>query len=200
MASNNRLRNTYEDALRRAGYDLTGRERMSTLRNKWKEFRSSYSRNQGTKAPSVYQYAREYQEQTAPTIDFGMDYINWFISKLEQIYRDTISFIDNNKEGTHESGKLASIADYRLYTGELQESYFRVLEEIRTYLDSGVPPEVLAQAIAENVELDYTIAIELIPPSDINFLFDETLEQLQGIWTQITTKLAEEEENKYYGV
>ena len=200
MASNNRLRNTYEDALRRAGYDLTGRERMSTLRNKWKEFRSSYSCNQGTKAPSVYQYAREYQEQSAPTIDFGMDYINWFISKLEQIYRDTISFIDNNKEGTHESGKLASIADYRLYTGELQESYFRVLSEIRTYLDSGVPPEVLAQAIAENVELDYTIAIELIPPSDINFLFDETLEQLQGIWTQITEKLAEEEENKYYGV
>ena len=200
MASNNRLRSTYEDALRRAGYDLTGRERMSTLRNKWKEFRSSYTRNQGTKAPSVYQYAREYQEQSAPTIDFGMDYINWFISKLEQIYRDTISFIDNNKEGTHESGKLASIADYRLYTGELQDSYFRVLSEIRTYLDSGVPPEVLAQAIAENVELDYTIAIELIPPSDINFLFDETLEQLQGIWTQITQRLAEEEENKYYGV
>lgn len=203
MASKDRLRNTYEDALRMAGYDLTGRERMATLRKLWKEFRSSYSREQGTKAPSVYQYAREFQENTAPTIDFGMDYINWFISKLEQIYQDTIAFIDNNKEGTHQSGKLASIADYRLYTGELQESYFRVLSEIRTYLDSGVPPEVLAQAIADNVELDYTIAIELIPPSDINYLFDETYEQLRGIWSQINARiqeLAEEEENKYYGV
>lgn len=203
MASKDRLRNTYEDALRMAGYDLTGRERMATLRKMWKEFRSSYSRNEGTKAPNVYQYAREFQEQAAPTIDFGMDYINWFISKLEQIYQDTIAFIDNNKEGTHETGKLASIADYRLYTGELQESYFRVLSEIRTYLDSGIPPEVLAQAIADNVELDYTIAIELIPPSDINYLFDETYEQLRGIWSQINARiqeLAEEEENKYYGV
>lgn len=202
MAKDN-LRNTYLNALRMAGYEPTGKERMSTLRNQWQQYRKDFTKEKGTKAPSVYQAARDYEQTTAPTIDFGMDYINNFIARLERIYQDTIAFIDANKEGTHESGKLASIADYRLYTGELQESYYRVLSEIRTYLDSGVPAEVLAQAIADNVELDYTIAIELIPPSDINYLFDETYEELQAIWSQINLRveeLAQQEEDNYYGV
>lgn len=200
MAKDN-LRSTYINALRMAGYNPTGNEDINLLRDQWQGYRSDYYQEKGTKAPSVYQAAKDYEQTTAPTIDFGMDYINNFISRLERIYQDTIAFIDANKEGTHESGKLASIADYRLYTGELQESYYRVLSEIRTYLDSGVPAEVLAQAIADNVELDYTIAIELIPPSDINYLFDETYEQLQGIWTQINSRieqLAEEEASKDY--
>lgn len=186
-----------------AGLEPSGKERMSTLRNQWQQYRKDFAKEKGTKAPSVYQASKDYQQSTAPTIDFGMDYINNFIARLERIYQDTIAFIDANKEGTHESGKLASIADYRLYTGELQESYYRVLSEIRTYLDSGVPAEVLAQAIADNVELDYTIAIELIPPSDINYLFDETYEQLQAIWSQINLRveeLAQQEEDNYYGV
>lgn len=202
MAKDN-LRNTYLNALRMAGLEPSGKERMSTLRNQWQQYRKDFAKEKGTKAPSVYQASKDYQQSTAPTIDFGMDYINNFIARLERIYQDTIAFIDANKEGTHESGKLASIADYRLYTGELQESYYRVLSEIRTYLDSGVPAEVLAQAIADNVELDYTIAIELIPPSDINYLFDETYEQLQAIWSQINLRveeLAQQEEDNYYGV
>lgn len=201
MAKDN-LRSTYLNALRMAGYNPTGNEDINLLRDQWQGYRSDYYQEKGVKAPSVYQASKDYQQTTAPTIDFGMDYINNFISRLERIYQDTIAFIDANKEGTHESGKLASIADYRLYTGELQDSYFRVLSEIRTYLDSGVPAEILAQAIADNVELDYTIAIELIPPSDINYLFDETYEQLQGIWTQINARaqeLAQEQENEYYG-
>lgn len=198
MAKDN-LRNTYLNALRMAGYNPSGNEDINLLKDQWQGYRSDYYQEKGVKAPSVYQASKDYQQTTAPTIDFGMDYINNFISRLERIYQDTIAFIDANKEGTHESGKLASIADYRLYTGELQESYFRVLSEIRTYLDSGVPAEVLAQAIADNVELDYTIAIELIPPSDINYLFDETYEQLQGIWAQINLRIeqmAEEEASK----
>ena len=201
MADN--LRKTYLNALRMAGYNPAGNEDINILKDQWQAYRSAYYQEKGVRAPSVYQASKDYQQTTAPTIDFGMDYINNFIARLERIYQDTIAFIDANKEGTHESGKLASIADYRLYTGELQDSYYRVLSEIRTYLDSGVPAEVLAQAIADNVELDYTIAIELIPPSDINYLFDETYEQLQGIWTQINARvdeLAQQEEDKYYGV
>lgn len=200
MAKDN-LRSTYINALRMAGYNPTGNEDINLLRDQWKGYRSDYYKEKGTRAPSVYQAARDYEQTTAPTIDFGMDYINNFISRLERIYQDTIAFIDANKEGTHDAGKLASIAEYRLYTGDLQNSYYRVLEEIRTYLNSGVPAEVLAQAIADNVELDYTIAIELIPPSDINYLFDETYEQLQGIWTQINSRIeqmAEEEASKDY--
>lgn len=202
MAKKDRLRNTYYNALKQAGYDLTGEETMSKMRKTWKDYRSLYTRENGTKAPSVYQYSREYQEAQAPTIDFGMDYIRNFINKVWDIYHNTISWIESNKEGTHESGKLASIAEYRIYNNDLYNSAWQVEKEIKAYLDSGVPAEVLAQAMAENVELDYTVAVALQPPSDIVFLFDETVEQLKGIWGQINSKLqelAQAEEDKYYG-
>ena len=201
MAKNDRLRNTYYNALKQAGYDLTGKETTSKMRKIWNDYRSLYTRETGTKAPSVYQYSREYQKTQAPIIDFGMDYIRSFTSALERIYKDTLSYIDGYLDGTkHEEGKLASIASYHIE--DITNSYFKVLQEIRMYLDSGVPAEVLAQAIADNIELDYTIAVQLQPPSDIIILFDTTFEQLQGIWGQINAKmeeLAQKAEDAYYG-
>ena len=201
MAKNDRLRNTYYNALKQAGYDLTGKETTSKMRKIWNDYRSLYTRETGTKAPSVYQYSREYQKTQAPIIDFGMDYIRSFTSALERIYKDTLSYIDGYLDGTkHEEGKLASIASYHIE--DITNSYFKVLQEIRMYLESGVPAEVLAQAIADNIELDYTIAVQLQPPSDIIILFDTTFEQLQGIWGQINAKmeeLAQKAEDAYYG-
>ena len=199
MASN-RLRNIYVKALQQAGYSLTGKEREKTLQKRWQSFRQSYKEQYGQKAPTVYEYARAYDEASAPTIDFGREYIADFINRVDRIYRDTLSYIDDNKEGSHETGKLASIASYKI--DRLAKSYQSILDELRVYVDSGVPLEIIAQAIADNVELDYTIAVALQPPSDVVFLFEETLEQLKGIWSQINERvqeLAEREEDAYYG-
>ena len=197
-----RLRDTYLNALRMAGYNPNNNEDMNLLKEWWKAYRSDYYQEKGVRAPSVYQASKDYQQTTAPTIDFGMNYIRNFIDKVWDIYHNTISWIENNKEGTHESGKLASIAEYRIYNNDLYNSAWQVEKEIKAYLDSGVPAEVLAQAMAENVELDYTVAVALQPPSDILFLFDETVEQLKGIWGQINVKieeLAQKAEDVYYG-
>ena len=200
MQERNRLHGIYAKALTQAGYNLTGRERHKTLQKYWQSFRQEYKEQYGTKAPTVYQYAREYDQSTAPTIDFGREYIQDFINRVDRVYRDTLSYIDNNKEGSHDSGKLASIASYKI--DRLAHSYQAIIDEIRVYVDSGVPLEIIAQAIADNVELDYTIAIALQPPSDVVFLFDETLEQLKGIWSQINSRLEDlaiQEESAYYG-
>ena len=198
--ANNRFHDIYIKALTQIGYKPSGKERHNTLKKYWQKFRKLYKQETGTNFPSVYQTAKEYDQTIAPTIDFGKEYIQDFINRVDRIYRDTLDYIDDNKEGSHESGKIASIASYKI--DHLAHSYQAILDELKIYIDSGVPLEIISQAIADNIELDYTIAVALQPPSDIVFLFEETLEQLQGIWSQINERvqeLAEREEERYYG-
>ena len=133
------------------------------------------------------------EKDNIPTIDWGREYITTFTNNLETIYRDTMAYIyDNMDNTTHEKGQLPSIAYNHL--DEISNSYHEILRELKTYIDSGVPSEVIAQAIADNVELDYTIGVMLQPPSDVIILFDTTLEQIRGIWSQINTRIEQLQE------
>ena len=61
---------------------------------------------------------------------------------------------------------------------------------------------MIAQAIRDNVELDYDIAISLMPPSDIVIDFEETTQQMFALLQQIELRaqeLAEQAEREYYG-
>lgn len=184
MAERYRLYDTYENALKQTGHWLTGKESFKELQALWKKYRKHYKVQFGTSAPSVYAVARTYTEDI-PTIDFGRDYIANFIDRVDTIYTDTLAYIDNNKEGTHDSGKLASIASYK--TAELSERYIRIKDIIRELVNT-YGTDIVAQAIADNVELDYTIAISLVPPSDVFFEFDETISQLLGITNQLNAR------------
>ena len=133
----------------------------------------------------------------APHIDMGMEYINDFLQKIERIYGDTLEYIFSGND------KLAGISKEFEYNNRIYDSYIQIRQEIQTYLDSGIPADIVAQAIADNVELDYTLAVALQPPSDVINLFDITLAQLEGIWAQINDliqKRQEEMENEYYGI
>ena len=133
------------------------------------------------------------QNDDIPTIDEGRDYIEFFVSMVETIYKDTMSYIwDNLDNTTHEKGQLPSLAYNHI--GEIQNTYNDILRELRSLVNSGIPSSVIAQAIADNVELDYTIAVALQPPSDVIILFDNTLEQIKGIWTQINSRIEELQE------
>ena len=133
------------------------------------------------------------EKDNIPTIDWGREYITTFTNNLETIYRDTMSYIWDNMENTrHEKGQLPSLA--YMHIGEIQNAYNDILKELRTYIDSGVPLDIIAQAIADNVELDYTIGVMLQPPSDVLILFETTLEQMKGIWSQINTRIEELQE------
>lgn len=133
------------------------------------------------------------EKDNIPTIDWGREYITTFTNSLETIYRDTMSYIwDNMENTTHEKGQLPSLA--YMHIGEIQNAYNDILKELWTYIDSGVPLDIIAQAIADNVELDYTIGVMLQPPSDVLILFEVTLEQMKGIWSQINTRIEELQE------
>ena len=187
MGERNRLHGIYEKALKQTGHQLTGKESYKKLQSQWNKYRKQYKTQYGTSAPSVYETARYYGEDI-PTIDFGRDYIVNFINRVDTIYRDTLSYIDNNKEGTHDSGKLASIASYR--TADLSERYITIKDTIRELVNT-YGTDVVAQAIADNVELDYTIAVTLVPPSDVFFEFDETISQLLAITNQLSARAEE---------
>lgn len=198
MAKEDALRSSYIKALRHAGsYYATGIETIEELKKQWNNFRSEYRNRTGNSAPSLYTYAKATTE-AIPTIGLGMDYINSFINVAKSIYSNTEAYI------LSDSDKLSSIAcAHPSVSRELAFSVGKIREQIQLYLESGVPPEILAQAISENVEMNYTIAVALNPPSDVKNLFETTLDQLEGIWGQINELIqqrAEEMENEYYGL
>ena len=206
----NRLRATYLKALRQLGEQLTGRERTTTLKNKWQALRQGY-KERGEKAPNLYETAKDFEYEQArrdndmntPPAEVDLDeqasqqVIDQFIWTIDQIYQDTLRYI----EGTgHQGGKLASIADYR--RSDLDTSYFNLKQKINEIQSSGAPATLIAQAIQDNVELDYVISVALSPPSDLEFKFAVTLEQLDAVMLQIeqrANQLAEEAEREYLG-
>ena len=227
MAKNDKwLREQYYKALSAMGQQVTGRERLNTYKKQWKALREDY-KTKGLKPPSLYATAKDYSEvptslddalsewydehrdeymNTEPaTIDLDLEQaqqsIDLFEWTLEQIYRNTLTYIEENKTGVgHEKGKLASIADNRLR--EIEDMYWAVKQKLQSLVNSDIPLPIVAQAIKDNVELDYTVAVTLSPPSDLIIEFEATLEQLNGIMAQIderAAQLAEEEENRYLG-
>lgn len=210
----------YEKALRKLGIKLTGTETLKTKRKKWKKLRKSYI-SKGLKAPNLYTTAKEYKEfefeetlrddemRTEPSKedldeDLAKDILDKFISDIMEIHSDTLAYIDTySREGwTHEQGRLANIAKLPRNMEAIQRSYYELVNKYHDLIESGIPKTIIAQAIQDNVELDYIISITLMPPSDIQLEFERTTEQLNAVMAQIEKRaqeLAEEAEREYYG-
>ena len=206
---------TYDKAIRYAGQQP--KKTLSAKKRQWQSIRTAIKNNQG-KAPTVYDYSKAYKQraqaiqslqaealgtpiqQNIPTIDFAYEFLDDFINRINTIYQDTLSYIDDNKEGTHESGMLASIGAMKI--DEIARQHSALLEEIRNLVNEyGL--DATAQAISRNVELDYQIAIQFIPPSNVFILFEETLDNILALIPQMNAeaeRLAEQMESDYYGV
>ena len=186
---------------------------LAEMRRAWQKTRNDLV-TQGIEAPTVYEAAKGYDEMQElwdnqdvepPTIDFAGDTIEQFLANVDNIYHSTLNFIrehehDGKNFKDYETGKLAGIA--KRHEEELGESWQQIHSLILELQSTGVPDSIIAKAIAENVELEYVVAVELQPPSDLVILFDQTIEQLKGVAVQIekeAQRLAEEMENEYYG-
>lgn len=129
-----------------------------------------------------------------PTIEFGREYVENFLTQVDRVYQDTLAYIDNNKKGTHDSGKLASIAEYIEYSrGDILARRIEIYRIVGNLVNQ-FGYEAVAEAMAGNVEIDYTIAIQLIPPSDIFIEYDETISQLLGITNQISSQMTKKKD------
>ena len=214
MASKQQMKKHYINALKKASYyHASGKDSYEKLRKEWESYRKSYYERTGKRAPSVYEMSRTYVEGVTnetpskggasgvyvPTIDFGREVIEDFVSQLQRIHQDTFEFIENNKEGGHEKGKLASIAAYKI--NEIDRIYYECLDTLRRLIQE-YGTTIVGQSIKDTVELDYTIAISLYPPSDVVVEFEETLSQLLALESQMAqraSELAQQAEDEYYG-
>lgn len=216
MANKNNqwLVDRYYKALTQLGKTVAQNETLDSYRSKWKALDKEF-KARGEKRPSLKEASAEFDYDKTPrdkdmntspaNVDLDEELakatLDTFESDIDTIYRETIDFIAyNTRKGvSHDEGKLASIADAR--RSDIDASYFRLKEKFET-MRQDIPPAILAQAISDNVELDYIISVTLIPPSDIQLEFDKTLAELEALSIQIEARaqeLAEQAEREYLG-
>lgn len=216
MANKNNqwLIDRYYKALTQLGKTVAQNETLDSYRSKWKALDKEY-KARGEKRPSLKEASAEFDYDKTPrdenmntspaNVDLDEELakatLDTFESDIDTIYRETIDFIAyNTRKGvSHDEGKLASIADAR--RSDIDASYFRLKEKFEN-MRQDIPSAILAQAISDNVELDYIISVTLIPPSDIQLEFDKTLAELEALAVQIearATELAEQAEREYLG-
>lgn len=211
----------YYKALTALGKKLTGEEDLQSYKSMWKDLDKEY-KQRGEKRPTIKEATSRYTEhdyeQTSrdenmntPPLDDDLDeakaeeILQTFESDVIEIYHDTLAYIDrySQKGWSHLEGKLANIAKKPQNMDAINTSYFNLINRINDMKESGIPKKVLAQAIRDNVELDYVISITLMPPSDIQLEFERTLEQLDAVLLQVEARaqeLAEQAEREYYGM
>lgn len=223
--STGKMHKIYFEALKQLGQKVTERQKTSTYEKIWKKLRKDYQAR-GETPPNLYTTAKEYREQIYETQDYentqrdenmntdpsnddldealAGEILQQFISDIMQIHRDTLEYISvYSSEGwTHDQGRLANIAKQPKNMDAINKSYYELVNKYHDLIESGAPKTVIAQAIKDNVELDYVISITLMPPSDIQLEFERTIEQMNAILSQIETRaqeLAEQAEREYYG-
>lgn len=216
MANKNNqwLIDRYYKALTNLGKTVAQNETLDSYRSKWKALDKEF-KARGEKRPTLKEASAEFDYDKTPrdenmntspaNVDLDEELakatLDTFESDIDTIYRETIDFIAyNTRKGvSHDKGKLASIADAR--RSDIDASYLRLKEKFET-MRQDIPPAILAQAISDNVELDYIISVTLIPPSDIQLEFDKTLAELEALAVQIEARaqeLAEQAEREYLG-
>lgn len=208
----------YFKALTALGKQLTGDEDIQTYKSMWKDLGKEYQQR-GEKRPTLkeanklyteYDYEQTPRDENMHTSPANADldeqlaneYLDQYEEQIDEIYKDTLEFISygTRKGVTHEEGITPSIS--KAHESEITSSYIDLKNQFLA-MRADNPPVVLAQAIKDNAEMDYIIAVTLLPPSDIQLEFELTLEHLIAIDTQITLRaqeLAEQAEREYNGM
>lgn len=176
---------------------------MPALKRAWKTIRKE-QKAEGIELPrvqTVYKtaveqgYGFDYEEtprnedmETEPSKDdnWGYEYIEDYKKQIEIIYQDTIAWMDRANDSTQE--KQREYLAKEVYKDSLTASYYKLLETIDALvLQYGY--DVTAQAIASDAEIEYTIALVFMPPSEFMNMFDMTISQLQAIMERLARSL-----------
>lgn len=209
--NNKLLSDKYYKALTQLGKKVSENDTLEHYREMWKEVGKEY-KQRGEKRPTLNEASKEFDYEKTPrdnnmnTLPANEDLdeelanqkLDTFASDIDDIYNATLDFIAyNTRKGvTHDEGKLASIAEAR--RSEIDASYLRLKEKFEA-MRQDIPASILAQAISDNVELDYIISVTLMPPSDIQLEFEKTLAELEALSIQIEARARELAEREYYG-
>ena len=217
MAKKNNVRQQMYRALKVLGEQVSKRQHTKTYQKILDRINKQHI-EQGEDPIDIEDLAKQYTEQdyektprdenmnTEPLKEdldeaSAKAFLEEYNQKIDDIYNDTYGWIKNGtrKGVTHDEGHVPSIADYR--RSELDDEYWTLKAQLQSMMQD-IPSVILAQAIKDNAELDYSIAITELGPSDIQVEFEKTLAQLIAINTQISARadeLAEQAEREYYG-
>lgn len=215
--NNKLLSDKYYKALTQLGKKVSENDTLKHYREIWKDLGKEY-KQRGEKRPTLNEASKEFDYEKT-TRDSNMntsplaedldeakaeEILQAFESDVIEIYHDTLAYIDRySQQGwTHAEGKLANIAKQPHNMDAINTAYFNLINKINDIKESDIPKKIIAQAIQDNVELDYVISITLMPPSDIQLEFERTLEQLDAVLLQIEARaqeLAEQAEREYLG-
>ena len=194
----------YREAIEYMGGEKTAGLSMPELKQAWKAIRKQ-QKAEGLELPRVqtvykvaeeqgFEFDYEYTDRDenmntlppAEPLNLGGEYIEAFKRNLESIYTDTINYTQSwhNKSLDSTERQAAYIAS--LYVDQLTSVYDQILA-LLDWMVATYGEEVVGNMIASDIELDYTIAIVFIPPSEVDIVMEMTLEQLRGIMDRIVS-------------
>ncbi len=143
------------------------------------------------KAQQQYDYEDTFRDDEMRTetpeqpIEKASEVIEEFLRNVETVYRDTLDYIANSPAPKkYGKGKFGTAEGYllSLQLEALEASYREILNMVENMRGANHKYDVLvANELAANKELDYTIALVYIPPSTVQNNFEVTIEMLEGI-------------------
>lgn len=193
----------YREAIEFMGGETTKRMSLKSLKHMWQSIRKEHKK-EGTELPSVRTVAKEAREyvyeetprdeemNTLPleqeeATDKGYEYIENFKKQLENILNDTRAWAGSWKDKSITSEDRRH--RYMCYNSLdlLESTYYAILTKLdNLIMEYGY--DVVADAIAGDIEFDYSIALSFMPPSSVINEMAITLEQINGIMNKLTVQ------------
>lgn len=159
------------------------------------EYRKEVAKEQRQADWRTQERTEDYRTTETPTIDVYQQVIDDFLAIVENVYRETLEYIASADD------KLSNIANSQgnPLIDKLTEQRDKIYQKVYEMEQSVGNSQIVAELISENVDLDYSIAISLVPPSGVSTdNFELTYQQLSSIWDKVVAEAQEREERGTY--
>ncbi len=169
---------------------------VARVKAQWQKLRKELKVDGASYVPTLYEAVREAKNIPQTHMSIAPNIINPdeqviedYIKRIENVYLDTLQFIEDNKDQGGEDGKLANIANNKI--DGISRAYHELLDYIKDVVNN-YGSTFFADAIVGSVEIDYNIAITLVPPSGIVVEFEQTLENIKSMTNSAIAQRIEE--------
>lgn len=159
------------------------------------EYRKVVAKEQNEADWRLQERTEDYRTTETPTIDVYQQVIDDFLAIVERVYTETLSYISRREDRLADIAYLQGSAIVDALTEQRDKIYHKVYEMEQSVGNS----QIVAELITESVDLDYSIAISLVPPSGVSTEnFELTYQQLSAIWDKVVAEAQEREERGTY--
>lgn len=187
-----RITKTSVESLKKKYTKLAKAEGLEGIRQ---EYRTVVAKEQSEADWRTQERTEDYRTTETPTIDVYQQVIDDFLAIVENVYRETLEYIASAND------KLSNIANSQgnPIIDKLTEQRDKIYQKVYEMEQSVGNSQIVAELISENVDLDYSIAISLVPPSGVSTEnFELTYQQLSSIWDKVVSEAQEREERGTY--